>query len=72
MEKEGVIAVMREAIEKIPNDNYRCTIKLKLEGFKLKEIADISGKTDDAVKNDFKRGKHSLKRNLQQMGYIIK
>jgi len=72
MEKKQIAEAIREAVENIPNENYKAVVKLKLDGYKLKEIADISGKTEDAVKNDFKRGKHSLKKNLQQMGYIIK
>ena len=47
-------------------------LKLKLEGYKLKEIAEIVGKTKEAIKNDFKRGKYFLKGILQQMGYILK
>ena len=72
MEKEQMAEAIREAVENIPNEHYKIAVKLKLDGYKLKEIADIVDKTIVAVKNDFKRGKHVLKKNLQHMGYIIK
>ena len=72
MEKERVAEAIKEAVQKMSNENYKIAVQLKLDGYKLKEIAEISGKSSDAVKNDFKRGKYALKKNLQQMGYITK
>jgi len=75
MEKEKtneITEVIKEAIAKIPNDNYRVAVQLKVDGFKLEEIAQIVDKSAVAVKNDYKRGKQELRDNLTQMGYLKK
>jgi len=72
MEKEKIEKVISEAVEEVQNENYKIVLKLKLEGWKLEEIAEIIGKTREAVKNDYKRGKKSLKEILKRKGYILK
>jgi len=72
MEKDKIVEVISEAVEKISNENYRTAIKLRLEDCTLKEIGLVLDKTAEAVKNDIKRGKHLLKKTLQHMGYTVK
>ena len=71
-EKNEITEVIKKAIAKIPNDNYRVAVQLKVDGFKLEEIAEIVDKSTVAVKNDYKRGKQELRDNLTQMGYLGK
>lgn len=71
MKKEEIVNVIKKTVESIPNENYKIVVALKLEGYKLKEIAEITGKSYEAVKNYFKRGKACLRKKLQEMGYIV-
>ena len=58
----------------IQHNDYKTVLKLRLMDFKLKEMTKIidSDKTDEAIRNDYKRGKKLLRDNLTLMGYTVK
>jgi len=71
MQGQEDIRIIMDAIERIPNENWKSVLKLRLQGYRLSEIAEYLGWSDDSVKGAYKRGRWCLKEELQNMGYKV-
>ncbi|MFC1865379.1 RNA polymerase sigma factor [Chloroflexota bacterium] len=59
---------IEEALLKIPKDQKVCFVLHFVEGFKYREIADILGIKEDAVRKRVARGSNEFKRIYRQTG----
>lgn len=58
--------VIKEMIERIPDENWRCVLKLKMEGYLIKEIAEIMDLPEGTVKTYLKRARDFLFKSLDE------
>ena len=64
--------LIEEALLKIPHDQKACMVLHFVEGFKYREIADVLGVTEDAVRKRVARGSKEFRRLYRQGGGEVK
>ncbi len=64
--------LIEEALLKIPHDQKACMVLHFVEGFKYREIADVLGVTEDAVRKRVARGSKEFRELYRQGGGEVK
>lgn len=63
-----ILAHVSRALDSLP-ENRQLAVKLYLQGFKIQEIADLSGWTEPKARNLLYRGLQTLRRDLEEAGF---
>jgi len=64
--------LIEEALLKIPLDQKACMVLHFVEGLKYREIADVLGVTEDAVRKRVARGSKEFRKLYKQGGGEVK
>lgn len=67
LQNQSLVKKVLEIIERLP-ENRRVTVKLRLQGFSVKEICEITGWPFYKVENLSKRSMSALKKELLKVG----
>ena len=65
------IQLLYRTMDKLPVKQRDALVLFEISGFSMKEIAEIQGSTEGAVKTKISRGRQKLKDMLREKGYNI-
>ena len=69
-DRDADVHLLYEALARLPEAQRECLILFEINGFPIKEIAEMQQASESAVKQRLKRGREQLCRLLQENDYV--